>query len=150
MGGEQPVLQMSRRGLSFPFIHHERRAQFPAFRYVPVTDAVVANNSFYNCTPISFCEGSDAERSTPPSNVYFFNNTFYNNRDSLIYHVYDNISGISFANNIVSKAVPQPLTKGFTKTSLQEDRKVNVTWTSAPGINPQSFYRTPWQGSPAG
>jgi poly(beta-D-mannuronate) lyase len=111
----------------------------PAFRYVPVTDAVVANNSFYNCTPISFCEGSDAERSTPPSNVYFFNNTFYNNRDSLIYHVYDNISGISFANNIVSKAVPQPLTKGFTKTSLQEDRKVNVTWTSAPGINPQSF-----------
>ena len=34
----------------------------PANRYVGVSDAVIANNSFYDCTPISFCEGRSEER----------------------------------------------------------------------------------------
>ncbi len=90
----------------------------PKNRYVPVTDAVVANNSFVECTPISFAEGSDDERSVAPNNVLFANNLFYNTRDSLIYNSFDDISGIRFANNIVSKQYEQNPAQGWTKAGL--------------------------------
>ncbi len=88
----------------------------PAHRYVQVTDAVIANNSYIDCAPASFCEGSDTERDLPPGNVLLANNIFYNNRDSIIYNVYDNISGFSFTGNEVSTAVRQPVEAGFTQT----------------------------------
>ncbi len=90
----------------------------PANRYVPVTDAVVANNSFFECSPISFCEGSDTERSVVPSHVLFANNLFFNIKDSIIYNTYDDISGIKFIGNLVTKALKKQLTKGFEKTAL--------------------------------
>jgi poly(beta-D-mannuronate) lyase len=90
----------------------------PANRYVEVTDAVICNNSFYECSPMSFCIGSDTERTVVPKNVQFLNNLFYNSKDSLLYNVYDDISGISFAGNMVSKSIKQQLVSGFTKTSI--------------------------------
>ena len=42
----------------------------PANRYVGVSDAVIANNSFYDCAPISFCEGKSEERSLQPKRPY--------------------------------------------------------------------------------
>lgn len=90
----------------------------PAHRYVQVTDAVIANNSFLECTPISLCEGSDKERSLPPSNVLFINNNFYNDVDRLIYKAYNNISGFTFLNNKVTPTMPQQLVKGFEKTVM--------------------------------
>jgi poly(beta-D-mannuronate) lyase len=94
----------------------------PANRYVQVTDAVIANNSFYNCSPISFCEGSDAERSLPPANVQFINNIFYNTKDSSIYNVYDNIRGFHFAGNQVSSLIRSTLEPGFKKTVLSTQK----------------------------
>lgn len=91
----------------------------PANRYVAVTDAVVSNNSFIDCTPVSFCEGSDAERSVWPQNVWFGNNIFYNTKDSVLYNVYDTISGIHFINNSVSKTIAKSLVQGFQKTSIK-------------------------------
>jgi poly(beta-D-mannuronate) lyase len=90
----------------------------PAFRYVQVTDAVIANNSFYNCSPATFCEGSDTERTLPPQNVFLLNNTFYNTRDSIIYKAYDNTSGFVFHGNTISEALRQDVTSGFRKTGL--------------------------------
>ena len=90
----------------------------PANRYVAVTDAVVANNSFFECTPIGFCEGSDTERSQPPDKVQFLNNIFLNSMDSLVYRTSDDISGIHFAGNLVSNKVKQSLITGYSKTSL--------------------------------
>ena len=90
----------------------------PAFRYVAVTDAVIANNSFVNCTPISLCEGSDSERTVKPSQVVFTNNSFDNNRDKLIYNSYDDISGFIFSGNVVNKEVVQQLPGGFKKIAL--------------------------------
>ena len=87
----------------------------PAFRYVQVIDAVVANNSFYDCSKISFCEGSDTERTLPPANTILLNNTFYNNRDSAVYQSFDKTDGIRFINNQVSTKVQQPLYDGFSK-----------------------------------
>jgi poly(beta-D-mannuronate) lyase len=90
----------------------------PANRYVEVTDAVVSNNCFYECTPMSFGIGSDTERTVVPKNVSLLNNLFYNSKDSLLYNVYDSISGITFAGNVVSKNMKQQLVGGFIKTSI--------------------------------
>lgn len=91
----------------------------PKNRYVAVTDALVANNSFINCTPISFGEGSDAERSVAPKEVSFVNNLFYNTGDSLIYHAFDDISRIYFADNAASGSYKQKPAPGFFTTNIQ-------------------------------
>lgn len=97
----------------------------PAHRYVQVTDAVIANNTFVDCSPISFCEGSDAERTLPPANVLFANNLFYNSTDSSIYNVYDAINGFTFSGNKVSTQVKQQLTPGFIHSSFSVQKNDN-------------------------
>jgi poly(beta-D-mannuronate) lyase len=99
----------------------------PANRYVQVINAEIANNTFYECSPISLCEGSDAERTLPPDKVNFFNNVFYNTRDSTIYNVYDDIKGIHFTSNKVSNKINQPLPDGFTKTILPKQDNFSKT-----------------------
>lgn len=90
----------------------------PAHRYVQVTDAVITRNTFFECSPISFCEGSDTERTLPPQKVEFAQNAFINTKDTAIYKVYDDISGISFADNTVSNSITQQLHPGFTKENI--------------------------------
>ncbi|MEO6541148.1 MAG: polysaccharide lyase 6 family protein, partial [Ferruginibacter sp.] len=90
-------------------------ANSPANRYVAVTEALIANNSFFECTPIGIGIGSDTERSVPPRDIQFLNNIFYNTTDKLIYNSYDDISGISFSGNMVSNAVKQNPAIGFHK-----------------------------------
>ncbi|HEY5970242.1 MAG TPA: polysaccharide lyase 6 family protein [Chitinophagaceae bacterium] len=90
----------------------------PPTRYVQVTNAEIVDNTFYESSPISLCEGSDAERTLSPDNVNFSNNAFYNTRDSAIYNAYDDIKGFHFTNNKVSNKINQSLTDGFTKTIL--------------------------------
>nr|HPH32571.1 chondroitinase-B domain-containing protein [Chitinophagaceae bacterium] len=87
----------------------------PAHRYVQVTDAVISGNTFYECTPATFCEGSDAERTLPPDKVTVTNNNFYNTKDSVIYKSYDRMDGILFSNNLVNRGARQILPAGFTK-----------------------------------
>lgn len=96
----------------------------PAHRYVQVIDAQIMNNTFYECSPISFGEGSDKERTLPPANVAFERNTFYNTRDSIIFRAYDSISGIRFASNKVSTNVKQTLPPGFEKTNLPPQKNL--------------------------
>lgn len=97
----------------------------PAFRYVQVTNAVIANNTFFDCSPASLCEGSDTERTLPPAGSIIADNIFYNQRDSVIYRAYDDISGISFAGNEMTRSISQVVDGGFTRTSFtirKEDR----------------------------
>ena len=95
----------------------------PAYRYLPVRDAVFANNTFIDCTPFSLCEGSDKERTIPPANVYLFNNVFANKTDSLLYYVFDKIDSIYFSNNIVSNSIKQTLINGFEKKAISTELK---------------------------
>ncbi|HMK19171.1 MAG TPA: polysaccharide lyase 6 family protein [Chitinophagaceae bacterium] len=108
------------RGVDFrsPLVIMNGVPNSPPTRYVQVTNAEIADNIFYECSPISLCEGSDAERTLPPDNVTFSNNAFYNTRDSIIYNAYDDIKGIHFTSNKVSDKINQPLADGFTKTVL--------------------------------
>jgi poly(beta-D-mannuronate) lyase len=115
----------------------------PAYRYVQVTDAVVANNTFFNCSSISFCEGSDTERTLTPQNVYLLNNSFYNTRDSIIYKRYDDINGFTFSNNLVSKDVKQATTNGFERTSftVQKADIIALPYPQATGAIPDSLQK---------
>lgn len=102
----------------------------PAHRYVEVTGAVIANNSFYNCTPLSFCDGSDEERSVTPSNVAFINNIYFNNSDNIAYLKHDDISRIRFAGNNINEAIPQSMPNGFTRSaiSLQTVKSLTIPY----------------------
>ena len=95
----------------------------PANRYLGVSDAIIANNSFYDCTPISFCEGKTEERSLQPKNVQFLNNLFFTKTDTTIYHIYDDISGIHFANNMVSKEIKKNFINGFANGNMVQEKK---------------------------
>ena len=104
----------------------------PAHRYVQVTKAQIISNTFYECAPMSFGEGSDTERTLPPDDVIFSNNTFYNTRDSIIYRAWDDIGGIKFAKNNVSKNVSQVLANGFVKTNVPRQKPVAISNRSGP------------------
>src|SRR5258705_2929148 len=113
----------------------------PAFRYVQVTDAVIANNTWYNCSPVSFCEGSDTERSLPPFNAMLLNNIFDNTRDSIIYKVFDNTNGFSFSGNEISKEIKQDVTDGFVPASLSAQKNDNMPFivSGSPATIPDSL-----------
>ena len=99
----------------------------PAHRYVQVINAEIISNTFYECSPMSLCEGSDTERTLPPDNVTFSNNIFYNTRDSIIYKAYDDIKGINFSGNKVSDKVSQDLPVGLKKTRLAKQDNFSKT-----------------------
>lgn len=107
----------------------------PANRYVQVTDAVIANNTFYNCSTASFCEGSDAERTLAPNNVLLINNIFFNDRDTSIYKIFDSITGFTFSGNEVNKTLKQQLLKGFDKVlfTIQKNNSLSLPITLTKG-----------------
>ncbi|WP_047245483.1 chondroitinase-B domain-containing protein [Maribacter thermophilus] len=91
----------------------------PINRYDQAKDAIVRNNTFINSDHIQLCAGADAERNAPPVDSFVENNIFYNeNRDNL-FTVYDDISGITFNNNLVSKNVVLINEGGFFKQDLE-------------------------------
>jgi poly(beta-D-mannuronate) lyase len=74
----------------------------PPIRYVEVSDAVIANNTFFECTPISLGEGSDAERSVAPHDVDFINNLFFASKAASLAVLHDDMSRIRFHGNILA------------------------------------------------
>lgn len=74
----------------------------PLNRYFQVKDSEASNNTFIDCDYIQFCAGSDKERSAVPENTLVSNNIFYNSKKADIFTIYDDISGITFKNNLLS------------------------------------------------
>ncbi|MFD1315100.1 chondroitinase-B domain-containing protein [Namhaeicola litoreus] len=91
----------------------------PPNRYVPVTDSKVKHNTFVNCDHIQLCAGSDAERSQPPATSEISENIFYHESKSDLFTVYDDISGITFENNITSKNIETGIAQGFKKSEFE-------------------------------
>jgi poly(beta-D-mannuronate) lyase len=87
--------------------------QSPQNRYGQVIDATIKNNIFINCSHIELCAGSDKERSAVPVNTFMANNIFYSDSGSVLFYVHDDISGITFLENIVNAGVPVPSPQGF-------------------------------------
>jgi poly(beta-D-mannuronate) lyase len=103
----------------------------PAFRYLPVKDAVVFGNSFINCTPFSLCEGSDKERSQVPQNVLIANNVFYNKKDTTTFYQFDSINGFVFKDNLVSESIKQNLPNGFKASTCADNPICNTEISSS-------------------
>jgi poly(beta-D-mannuronate) lyase len=89
----------------------------PPTRYVQVQDAVIVNNTFYQCAPFSLCEGSDAERTLPPAASVVANNIIYNPINGKLYDAYDKLDGISFSGNLYSGS-KQIMRRGFSNATF--------------------------------
>ncbi len=74
----------------------------PINRYHQVDNAVIENNSIINSDHIQLAAGSDQERSAKPVNSQFNNNLIVSKTEHDIFTVYDDVSGISFNNNVIA------------------------------------------------
>lgn len=85
----------------------------PINRYHQVDGAVIENNTFDNVRAIELGEGSDAERTAVPINSVFQNNMLVGKEEVGPFSLYDDMSGIGFANNYSSSALPEEIGAGF-------------------------------------
>ena len=90
----------------------------PINRYDGVEDSVIESNSLINSDHIQLAAGSDAERSAVPVRTSFDKNLIVQtNRTVDVFTVYDDISGISFNENVISGS-GAPVTRGFESTTV--------------------------------
>ena len=87
-------------------------------RYVPVIDSKLSNNTFINCDHIQLCAGNDAERSQAPRTSEISGNIFYNDHKKNIFTVYDDISGITFKDNILGNNMESGISSGFENADI--------------------------------
>ena len=85
----------------------------PINRYHQVDGAVIEGNSFENVGTIELGEGSDTERSAVPINSTFRNNVVFGSGDATAFNLYDDMSGISFADNVTNFVPPSDIASGF-------------------------------------
>jgi len=91
----------------------------PINRYHQVKDAYISNNTFVNCDYVQLCAGSDAERSAIPLSTTISNNLFWNEQKDDVFTVYDDISGITFENNVLSNNIKKIDDQGFNFANAQ-------------------------------
>lgn len=89
----------------------------PINRYDGVEDSTIESNSLINSDHIQLAAGSDAERSAVPVRTSFNRNLVVKaDNPSDVFTVYDDISGISFDDNVISGSKP-PVATGFESRS---------------------------------
>ena len=127
----------------------------PPNRYVPVIESKVKNNTFINCDNILFGAGSDAERSQAPRTSEFSENIIYNEVKKDIFTIDDDISGITFKDNILGKNSKTSIKKGFENADIQlvkneqgflipTSDKIRTKVTISPGIATKENTGTIW------
>lgn len=97
----------------------------PINRYHSVEDTVMENNSIINSDHIELAAGSDAERSEAPSASRFSQNLITHDVAEQVFTVHDDISGIRFAGNVVSKVSAEEFSEGFVSASVDLKRADN-------------------------
>lgn len=90
----------------------------PPNRYVPVINSKVNNNTFINCDHIQLCAGSDAERSQAPLNSEISGNIFYHQSKKDLFTIYDDISGVTFKDNILGSNLETTINSGFDNADI--------------------------------
>ncbi len=96
----------------------------PINRYNQVVDSHMQNNLVINSDYIQLCAGSDEERSAVPVGSSFTNNLILGTTNPEPFTIYDDVSGIEFAGNVMSKGTKRPFEQGFsyTSTSLEKNK----------------------------
>ena len=90
----------------------------PINRYHQVEDSVVENNSVIDSDHVEFAAGSDDERSAVPITTTFRNNLIVNREPTAAIAVHDDISGITFENNIASGVTSLPAIDGLEDSAI--------------------------------
>ncbi len=85
----------------------------PPNRYDPVIDSAMNNNIVIDSGFIELGAGADEERSAPPITSEFKNNIILG---KTTFNLYDDMSGITFTGNSLSKEVSTPIKSGFAST----------------------------------
>lgn len=106
----------------------------PINRYEPVKDVTIEGNVFIDCNNLEFCGGKDFERTAIPEKVQFNNNLIYNSKGKTHFSVNDDISGISFQNNIGTE-----ITKGLSAKGFSNQPVVYTKTKNGWSINGKSF-----------
>lgn len=97
----------------------------PINRYHSVEDTVMENNSIINSDHIELAAGSDEERSEAPSTSRFSRNLIVHDSAQDVFSVHDDISGITFADNVLSKVSAPEASEGFVSVSVDLERAPN-------------------------
>jgi poly(beta-D-mannuronate) lyase len=82
-------------------------------RYHQVKNTTIENNTIVNVDNINLAGGSDAERTAVPIDSSFSNNLIVNTNSQNPFKIFDDVSGITFANNIASQAPQSIISDGF-------------------------------------
>lgn len=91
----------------------------PPNRYVPVIESKVNNNTFVNCDNIQLCAGADAERSQAPRTSEISGNLFYHENKKDLFTIYDDISGVTFKDNIQGENLETSISGGFENAEMK-------------------------------
>ena len=94
-------------------------------RYHQVDNANITQNSLINLDHIHFAAGSDAERSAAPINSRFTNNLIVHKESTDGISLFDDVSGIEFAGNIVHNASELTIDNGFAVENVELARAKN-------------------------
>ena len=97
----------------------------PINRYDPVIDSVISHNSLVNSDNVQLGAGSDEERFGTPKNTTFENNLIFNEDGRDVFTVYDDMSGITFKNNVLGSMDPPDFASGFTHEHVDMARAEN-------------------------
>ncbi|QWX84597.1 DUF4957 domain-containing protein [Cellulophaga sp. HaHaR_3_176] len=97
----------------------------PPNRYVPVIESKVNNNTFIDCDNIQLCAGADNERSQAPASSEISGNLFYHQHKKDLFTIYDDISGVTFKDNILGNNLETTISSGFenAEITLVENKK---------------------------
>lgn len=82
-------------------------------RYHQVKNTKIENNTIVNVDNINLAGGSDDERTAVPIDSSFSNNLVINNNGENPFKIFDDVSGITFENNIASQAPQSVIAGGF-------------------------------------
>lgn len=85
----------------------------PVNRYVEVSNATIENNSVVDSSRITFNAGADTERSAAPIDSRFRNNLLAGTGSGNFIKIQDDISGIAFADNLLSQGATDKPVEGI-------------------------------------
>ncbi|WP_017446422.1 polysaccharide lyase 6 family protein [Gayadomonas joobiniege] len=105
----------------------------PINRYHQVKDALIQNNTLINVENIHLAAGADSERSAAPVDSNFSKNLIVNQSQTSPFEIFDDISGIEFADNLVNFDT-QAFGQGFSQTQYAQLKRDNNGLYYLPGI----------------
>lgn len=120
----------------------------PINRYHQVDGAVIENNSFNQVRKIELGEGSDTERSAVPINSSFNGNIVIGSQDQTPFSLYDDMSGIAFAENKTNFPPPSKIANGFSVLAADMPVPTLAGASGSFGVNKDDT-GVPWYPKPS-